>query len=113
VGAVPWCDDCSKYWTPNSLPPDGTCPTCGEVIADPPDDRVPWHFWILVVGVTVYLGWRLVQLFQWLVGNGHAVWAILLGVVCAALVAWGVVALWRREDPADGTADSSADRPAA
>jgi hypothetical protein len=101
---MPWCDDCSKYWTPNSLPPDGTCPTCGEVIADPPDDRVPWHFWILVVGVTVYLGWRLVQLFQWLIGNDHAVWAILLGVVCAGLLAWGAVVLWRRDEPVDGPA---------
>ena len=24
---VPWCEDCSKFWNPNSMPPDGTCPT--------------------------------------------------------------------------------------
>ena len=29
---MPWCEDCSKFWNPNSLPPDGTCPTCGRMI---------------------------------------------------------------------------------
>lgn len=24
-------------------------------------DRVPWHFWLLVVAAVVYLGWRAVQ----------------------------------------------------
>ena len=31
---MPWCEDCSKFWNPNSLPPDGTCPSCGRVIGD-------------------------------------------------------------------------------
>ena len=28
--------------------------------------RVPWHFWLLAIGVLVYLGWRLVQLIMWI-----------------------------------------------
>ena len=30
---MPWCDDCSKFWNPNSMPADGTCPTCGRKLA--------------------------------------------------------------------------------
>jgi hypothetical protein len=64
---LPWCEDCAKFWNPNSLPPDGTCPSCGRMIAEPPDtSRVPWHFWILVAAAALYLGWRLVQGVGWL-----------------------------------------------
>ena len=24
---MPWCEECAKYWTPNSMNEDGTCPT--------------------------------------------------------------------------------------
>ena len=44
---------------------DGSCPTCGHRIAtdtEPPRSVFPWHFWLLVVALAVYLGWRLVQL---------------------------------------------------
>ena len=46
--------------------------TCGRFIADPDQaeeqqsGRVPWHFWVLVVALVIYLGWRLVQLVEWL-----------------------------------------------
>ncbi|MCU1353064.1 MAG: hypothetical protein JWM05_2273 [Acidimicrobiales bacterium] len=69
---MPWCDTCSRFYNPNSIAPDGTCVKCGTRIAEPPsadadtDQRVPWHFWILVVALVVYLGWRLVQLLTWL-----------------------------------------------
>lgn len=64
---MPWCDACARYWSPNSMPPDGSCPACGRVIAEAPAPaRVPWHFWVLVVAVAVYLGWRAVQGLQWL-----------------------------------------------
>lgn len=67
---MPWCEDCSKFWNPNSLPPDGTCPSCGRVIADPPDtSKVPWHFWILVLAAALYLGWRAVQGVGWLLNH--------------------------------------------
>ena len=108
---MPWCDDCAKFWTPTSMPPDGTCPTCGDVIAEPPDSqRAPWHFYVLIVGVVVYLGWRAVQGFQWLVRNDHANIAIIIGAVLVALTAWGVVWFLRREPaPEDAGADVGAD----
>ena len=75
---MPWCDDCSKYWTFSSLPPDGTCPTCGRPVATPERPiaantmdlrelagekaKVPWHFKLMVVALVIYLTYRLVQL---------------------------------------------------
>jgi len=68
---VPWCDDCSRFWSPNTLPPDGTCPTCGRVVGTQDErdrsQRAPWHFKLLVVAVVLYLGWRAVQLVEWVV----------------------------------------------
>jgi hypothetical protein len=62
---VPWCDRCERYLTPTSLATDGTCPHCDseEVLVEPPPAaaRLPWHFWIIIVAATVYLGWRAVQ----------------------------------------------------
>jgi hypothetical protein len=67
---VPHCEDCDKFWNPNSLPPDGTCPTCGKLIGDPPESfKVPWHFWILIAATMIYLGWRLLQGIQWLIAR--------------------------------------------
>jgi len=66
---VPWCDTCSRFYNPNSLAPDGTCVKCGAQIGDPAElveNKVPWHFWLLVIALVVYLGWRLIQLIQWL-----------------------------------------------
>jgi hypothetical protein len=67
--AVPFCEDCDKFWNPNSMPPDGTCPTCGRPIAEAPESkRAPWHFWVLVIALVIYLGWRAVQGIQLLIG---------------------------------------------
>jgi len=69
---VPWCETCSRFYNSNNVAPDGTCVTCGRFIADPAEveeqqaGKVPWHFWILVVALVLYIGWRLVQLVQWL-----------------------------------------------
>jgi hypothetical protein len=30
--------------------------------------KVPWHFWLLVGAVALYLGWRLIQGVAWLAG---------------------------------------------
>lgn len=62
---MPWCDDCSKFWNPNSMPPDGTCPTCGAQIGGPA--KAPWHFKVLLVSVAVYLGWRAFQGAEWVI----------------------------------------------
>jgi hypothetical protein len=75
---VPWCDDCERFSNPNTLTEDGGCPGCGTVIADPraPGDEaesslrtVPWHFWLLLGALVVYLGWRLIEGIGWLVGR--------------------------------------------
>ena len=49
--------------------PDGSCPTCGTVLAEPvAQAKAPWHFKLLVVALCVYLAWRLVQAISWIVG---------------------------------------------
>ena len=69
---MPWCEECAKYYTPNSVNDDGSCPQCGDALqlpegADeensPDDENTPWHFKLMVVAVVTYLGWRLIQLF--------------------------------------------------
>ena len=93
---MPWCETCSKFWSPASMQIDGSCPTCGRTLAladkphlagsdtspvRPPitaenidiralagdDARAPWHFKMLVVAVVGYLVWRVVQLVVWAV----------------------------------------------
>jgi hypothetical protein len=72
---VPWCEECSRFYNPNSLAPDGTCVHCGSFIAQPPApgdevaEHIPWHFWILIIALTVYLTWRAIQLAVWLAGK--------------------------------------------
>lgn len=71
---VPTCEPCGTFYNPNSLPADGTCPKCGNPVttgehahrvSEPeesqPEHKVPWHFWVGVIAVTLYLGWRLLQ----------------------------------------------------
>ena len=63
---MPWCETCSKYYTPTALTEEGTCPTCGHPVGEPQQDApvepTPWHFKLLVLATVVYLGWRFVQL---------------------------------------------------
>lgn len=73
---MPWCEECAKYYTPNSVRTDGTCPKCGMQLEAPEngalsssqgaeerDEKAPWHFKLMVASVAIYLGWRVVQLF--------------------------------------------------
>ena len=80
---MPWCEECSKYWAPSAMNADGTCPTCGRSVEaqqpitaknvnvrklaaggeDGDDAKAPWHFKLLMVLLTLYLGWRVVDLF--------------------------------------------------
>jgi hypothetical protein len=69
---MPWCDDCDRFWNPNTMGEGGTCPTCGRAIAGSDDAvatdvKAPWHFKLLIVAVVLYLGWRLIQMLGWLV----------------------------------------------
>ena len=69
---MPWCETCSKFWNPTSMSAAGECPACGRVIADPAKlavakkARVPWHFWLLLVALVIYLGFRAYQGVVWL-----------------------------------------------
>jgi len=82
MGAVPFCDPCARHWTPTSLRPDGSCPTCGQVLEAPkrfrpavapprPEEegaersKAPWHFKLLLSVLVVYLAWRGVQGVEW------------------------------------------------
>jgi hypothetical protein len=66
---MPWCEPCAKYWTPNAMNEDGTCPQCGEVVdeqhvhVEEEDLGAPWHFKLMVVALVAYLGWRFFQIF--------------------------------------------------
>ena len=60
---MPWCEDCSKFWTPSSMNADGSCPTCGRTISEPV--KTPWHFKLLLVAVVLYLGFRAYQGVVW------------------------------------------------
>lgn len=71
---MPWCETCSRFYNPNSLAADGTCQNCGHFLAEHPGEaeqaKIPWHFWVLVAALVIYLGWRLVQVVIWAVtGN--------------------------------------------
>lgn len=65
--AVPWCEPCDRFLNPSSLTPDGACPTCGTAVETPPapasaaSRKAPWHFWVALAAVAIYLGWRAIQ----------------------------------------------------
>lgn len=83
---MPFCEDCARYWTPTAMSVDGQCPQCGRVLESTTrapsasstkkldlkslassggeeDVSAPWHFKLLVLGLILYLGWRVVDLF--------------------------------------------------
>ena len=73
---MPWCDMCSVYHAPTAVLA-GTCPNCGKSVErdgthggldDRPSDEertvgqsAPWHFWIVVVALVAYIGWRILD----------------------------------------------------
>lgn len=67
---MPWCEPCARFYNPNTLDDHGDCPE-GHHVADAPEPegpvRAPWHFWVLVAGVLLYLGWRLLQGVGWVI----------------------------------------------
>ena len=70
---MPFCEDCAKFWSPNTMPVTGKCPTCGLQIAEPQEledattYKAPWHFKLMVALAAIYLTWRLVQMVSWIV----------------------------------------------
>ncbi len=76
---MPHCDTCDRFYNPNSLLADGTCPVCGRQVAEAqPGEKVsrfetegaPWHFKVLVAVTVIYLGYRLMQGVFWV---AHAI----------------------------------------
>ncbi len=80
---MPWCETCDRFYNPNTLQADGTCPTCGRQVVDPvstvsavsttrsEEESVPgapWHFKALIAVTAGYLSYRL---FQGIVWVGH------------------------------------------
>jgi hypothetical protein len=67
---MPWCEGCQKFYSPNTLRSDGTCPE-DHPVADPQEQpekkKAPWHFWLLLIALAIYIGWRLVQMIGWLI----------------------------------------------
>jgi hypothetical protein len=77
MAGVPWCRECDRYLAPPTVRPDGTCPACGRAVDAGPDARVkakehedvppvPWHFKLMLCALAVYLGYRFVQMGEWL-----------------------------------------------
>ena len=86
---MPWCDACDRFLSPSTVRTDGTCPSCGRVVdpgrlrsaahaaeakstVDDEDDEalapIPWHLWLLLAALAVYLGYRAMQGIEWLLG---------------------------------------------
>ena len=76
---MPWCADCDRFYNPNSLQVDGSCPTCGRKLGkqtDPgeakpeklrrfSDEPAPWHFKVLLAATSIYLSFRAWQGIVW------------------------------------------------
>jgi hypothetical protein len=86
---MPFCTTCARYWTPTAMDRNGSCPVCHRPIdttstarnsntsrskekidlralaagSSDEDVSAPWHFKLLVSGLVLYLGWRVVDLF--------------------------------------------------
>ncbi|HEX5586324.1 MAG TPA: hypothetical protein VFZ17_03370 [Acidimicrobiia bacterium] len=82
---MPWCAECDRFLSPSTVRTDGTCPTCGLLIepgrahaahaadrsAAEADDElrpIPWHLWLLLAALAVYLGYRAFQGLEWVFG---------------------------------------------
>lgn len=61
-----WCEDCSKSWNPTSMGGGCECPTCGTVIAAHAPVGLPWHFKVILFGLSGYLVYRVYWLAIWL-----------------------------------------------
>lgn len=69
---MPHCETCDRFYNPNSLSADGTCPSCGRQLGEPEArsgaPAAPWHFKLLLGATVLYLGFRLLQGVAWV---GH------------------------------------------
>lgn len=59
VADASWCETCRRQVAVDEVGDDGTCPDCGEPVAD--RRRIPWTFKLMIVATVIYLGYRLYQ----------------------------------------------------
>ncbi len=81
---MPWCTECDRFLSPSTVKTDGTCPTCGRVVepgevavdaaahrSEKDDEElppIPWHLKLLAAVVVIYLGYRVFQGIEWVLG---------------------------------------------
>ena len=74
---VPWCVHCNRFLTPSTVTPEATCPKCGQIVerglipgmTRPADEEAvgaPWHLKLLGSALAIYLGYRALQLIDWI-----------------------------------------------
>jgi len=73
LAAVPWCSECARFLSPSTVRPDGACPACGRPVDSEGGRgralrRIPWHLKLLLAVFVLYLGYRIVQGIEWLIG---------------------------------------------
>jgi methionyl-tRNA synthetase len=55
-----WCENCDR-------PVEGdTCEVCGQSVAPPEKEPMPWLWRFFIVSTVIYLIWRIYQLISWL-----------------------------------------------
>ena len=55
-----WCENCDR-------PVGGdVCEVCGEAVAEPVREPIPWRWRFFIVITIIYLIWRIYQLISWL-----------------------------------------------
>ncbi|MFZ4516189.1 MAG: hypothetical protein ACOYN3_07755 [Acidimicrobiia bacterium] len=93
TATVPWCATCDRFLNPPTVRVDGACPECGDAVSrqetsalvareetlepgspeaesfnDAPP-KMPWHLKLVLGALALYLGYRCVELVEWVVGR--------------------------------------------
>ena len=55
-----WCENCDRPVEAD------VCEVCGEAVADPVREPIPWRWRFFIVITIIYLIWRTYQLISWL-----------------------------------------------
>jgi predicted RNA-binding protein with PUA domain len=55
-----WCEQCDRPVESD------TCEICGEPVAEPVRQPIPWRWRFFIVATVIYVIWRIYQLISWL-----------------------------------------------